>query len=71
MTLIAQAAQPALLYIVPAVLSAVGIHSLCAREAKALWTWSEEVLPEEEVVPKKVVLADVKEVDAVEARKDR
>ena len=69
--LITQAAQPALLYIVPAVLSAVGIHSLCAGEAKALWTWSEEVLAEEEVVPKDSVLADVKQVDAVETRKDR
>ena len=38
----AQAAQPALLYIVPAVLGTVGLHSLLRGEVVQLWNWSEE-----------------------------
>ena len=40
--LAAQAAQPALLYIVPAVLGTVGLHSLLRGEVAQLWNWSEE-----------------------------
>ena len=39
---VAQAAQPALLYIVPAVLGTVGLHSLLRGEVAQLWNWSEE-----------------------------
>lgn len=65
-----QAAQPALLYIVPAVLVAVSIHSLLNGEFKQLWSWSEEVVEEgEETVQS--VKAEVKEEVAEETRKDR
>ena len=37
-----QAAQPALLYIVPAVLGTVGLHSVLRGEVLQLWNWSEE-----------------------------
>ena len=37
-----QAAQPALLYIVPAVLGTVGLHSMLRGEVVQLWNWSEE-----------------------------
>jgi hypothetical protein len=36
-----KAAQPALLYIVPAVLGAVGLHALATGQLVALWRWSE------------------------------
>lgn len=54
----------------PAVLCAVGIHSLWNGEAKELWTWSEEVGEGEEAAGEDVK-ADAKQEVAEEARKSR
>ena len=35
-----EAAQPALLYIVPAVLGAVGLHAWLNRQFKQVWSWA-------------------------------
>lgn len=68
-----QAAQPALLYIVPAVLASVSIHSLLKSEFSQLWTWSEEVVEEEtEETEAEVVVGESEAKSAVkETRKEK
>lgn len=68
-----QAAQPALLYIVPAVLGSVSIHSLFNSEFSQLWTWSEEVVEEEteEAGAEVVVGKSEGKIAVKETRKDK
>ena len=60
-----QAAQPALLYIVPAVLGTVGLHSLLRGEVVQLWNWSEEDEEEDRAHSSKPVTeeAELKQIE--------
>ena len=60
-----QAAQPALLYIVPAVLGTVGLHSLLRGEVAQLWNWSEEDEEEKTDASSKLVTeeAELKQIE--------